>query len=171
MALETRGVFSPRWKVTGSVFVACAMRTSNTHRHRPRAHSARYYRVYVKSVHKGRQQKNSYLRPFVARKRWCSRRGNPCGCPGVGGHEGRPYTKQLSYAQFLDRHGSRVRLRTGFCPRSAMRGAHPTPWMPAGACPERSRRAGMTSFPRKRESRTMRRRNYAHASTYFVRGS
>src|SRR5213076_2529149 len=37
--------------------------------------------------------------------------------------------------------------------------------MPAGACPERSRRAGMTSFPRKRESRTMRRRNYAHAST------
>src|SRR5438093_12621489 len=43
-----------------------------------------YYRVYVKSVHKGRQQKNSYLRPFVARKRWCSRRGNPCGCPGVG---------------------------------------------------------------------------------------
>src|SRR2546425_2112923 len=36
--------------------------------------------------------------------------------------------------------------------------------MPAGACPERSRRAGMTSFPRKRESRTMRRRNYAHAS-------
>src|SRR5213078_4398001 len=37
-------------------------------------------------------------------------------------------------------------------------------WMPAGACPERSRRAGMTSFPRKRESRTMRRRNYAQAS-------
>ena len=69
------------------------------------ARSAPYYRVYGKSVHKGRQQKNSYLRPFVARKRWCSRRGNPCGCPGVGGHEGRPYTKQLSYAQFLDRHG------------------------------------------------------------------
>src|SRR5439155_1475727 len=38
-------------------------------------------------------------------------------------------------------------------------------WMPAGACPERSRRAGMTSFPRKRESRKRRRRNYVHAST------
>src|SRR5438034_3169655 len=37
-------------------------------------------------------------------------------------------------------------------------------WMPAGACPERSRRAGMTSFPRKRESRKLRRQNYAHAS-------
>src|SRR5438034_11332830 len=37
-------------------------------------------------------------------------------------------------------------------------------WMPAGACPERSRRAGMTSFPRKRESRKRLRRNYAHAS-------
>src|SRR5438046_5570030 len=37
-------------------------------------------------------------------------------------------------------------------------------WMPAGACPERSRRAGMTSFPRKRESRKTRHRNYAHAS-------
>src|SRR5213078_1320128 len=36
-------------------------------------------------------------------------------------------------------------------------------WMPAGACPERSRRAGMTSFPPKRESRTLRRRNDAHA--------
>src|SRR2546425_3873214 len=36
--------------------------------------------------------------------------------------------------------------------------------MPAGACPERSRRAGMTSFPRKRESRIMQRRNYAQAS-------
>ena len=82
-----------------------------------RAHSARYYRVYVKSVHKGRQQKNSYLRPFGAGKRGCSRRGNPCGCPGVGGHKGRPYTKQLSYAQFLDRHGSRVRLRTISLPR------------------------------------------------------
>src|SRR5207248_10262101 len=56
--------------------------------------SAPYYRVYGKSVHKGRQQKNSYLRPFVARKRWCSRRGNPCGCPGVGGHEGRPRSEE-----------------------------------------------------------------------------
>jgi len=24
----------------------------------------------------------------------------------VGGHEGRPYTKRLSYAQFLDRRGT-----------------------------------------------------------------
>src|SRR5881628_483788 len=89
------------------------------------AAGARYYRVYVKSVHKGRQQKNSYLRSFVARKRWCSRRGNPCGCPGVGGHEGRPYTKRLSYAQFLDRRGTTsssrllkkgVRASTGSAP-------------------------------------------------------
>src|SRR5207249_464923 len=46
--------------------------------------------------------------------------------------------------------------------------AHPTNWMPAGACPERSRRAGMTSFPRKRESRKMRRRHYSHASDYLM---
>src|SRR5437762_13179759 len=78
------------------------------------AAGARDYRVYGTSVHKGRQQKNSDLRPFVARKRWCSCRGNPCGCPGVGGHEGRPYTKRLSYAQFLDRRSSRVRSASPF---------------------------------------------------------
>src|SRR5438477_9710238 len=36
--------------------------------------------------------------------------------------------------------------------------------MPARACTERSRRAGMTSCTRKRESRKLRRRNYTHAS-------
>src|SRR5437762_9726629 len=49
------------------------------------ARSAPYYRVYAKLVHKGRQQKNSYLQPLVARKRWSSRRGNPMWLPGGGG--------------------------------------------------------------------------------------
>ena len=64
--------------------VAYAMGTKRSKQQNRHAHSARYCRVYAKLVHKGRQQKNPYLQPLVARKRWSSRRGNPMWLPGGG---------------------------------------------------------------------------------------
>src|SRR5438477_12541832 len=69
---------------TGKAYQGVCVRTSTLHAAIFRAHGARYYRVYVKSVHRRRKQKNSYLRLLRARKRWSSRRGNPMWLPGGG---------------------------------------------------------------------------------------
>src|SRR5439155_22610632 len=69
---------------TGKAYQGFCVRTSAFPPASFRAHGARYYRVYAKLVHKGRQQKNSDLHPLVARKRWSSRRGNPMWLPGGG---------------------------------------------------------------------------------------
>src|SRR5439155_22294381 len=70
-------------------------------------HCPPYCCVCVKLMHRRRKQKNSHLRPLVARKRWSSRRGTPMWVPwGWAATQDRPYNKRLAYAPFWDRHST-----------------------------------------------------------------